>query len=370
MLLKRQLIIHKIISLALVLITAFCLLLFTAALSLAQSVPAGKCNDSFPNLVSDICWKCMFPVRIGGTTIMNIGDMPDNVGTANADDFNPSGQYLCTCPDNDGDGIPEVGIYVSYWEPARVFEVVQKPNCFPFLFGLDMGNSLNLFGAYGEKGGGPGESEKAFYNVHYYMFPLFEIMDILVGTDFCTDFLSDIDLGYFTEVDPFWNDDELTVYLNPEAIIFGNPIAQALCSVDCLTSSAGFPLNTLFWCAGCWGSMYPYTGNTGAVGSPVRVSSLLTARALARFARLPVPPAIEFDTSSASAKCGGQIRPLLKKSQYKFSTLFPIPETSGKCCHVLGSSTFLWGEHRNIPAKGEYQIYLMWRKRNCCLKLL
>mgnify|MGYP001583439016 CR=1 FL=1 len=38
---------------------------------------------------------------------------------------------------------------------------------------------------------------------------------------------------YFTEVAPLWNDDELTSYINPEAVVFGNPIAQALCSADC-----------------------------------------------------------------------------------------------------------------------------------------
>ncbi len=333
--------------------------------------PEGKCKSEFPNLVSDICWKCLFPVRIGGRKILNWGSMPDNLSdlTGNPDDFNPS-NYICSCKDSND--IPRFGIYVSFWEPARVLEVVQKPGCFPFLFGLDMGEAIDFFGAYGTKGKGREDRAegKAFYNVHYYLFPLMWIMDLLVGADFCTDWLSEIDILYFTEVDPLWNDDELTVYITPEATVFGNEIAQALCSVDCLTTSVGFPLNALFWCAGCWGSLYPYTGNTGVKDSPVRVTSLLASRLLARLARLPVPPAIEYDTSGAGAKCGGIIRPLLKKSQYKFSTIFPIPETKGRCCHGLGESTFIWGEHRNIPGTGEHQTYLMWRKRNCCLKLL
>ncbi len=273
--------------------------------------------------------------------------------------------YTCTC--KNGNGLNDYGIYVSFWEPARVIEAVYQPNCFPFLFAMDLGDSLNVSGAYGERGNAVETGDKAFYNAHYYAFPLLSVMDILVGADYCTDWLNDIDLMYFTEVDPLWNDDELTGFLNPEAIVFGNPVAQALCSVDCAAASAGFPLNSLFWCAGCWGSLYPYTGNTGTTGSPVRTSSLITAKMLARLTRLPVPPAIEFDTSSAGAKCGGQIRPLIKKSQYKLSTLFPIPEESS---HSLGSSTLSWGDHRNIPATGEFQIYLIWRKRNCCLKIL
>ena len=348
------------------LIILFCSYGVIEVLAATTSTPTGECKSAFPDLINDICWKCLFPMRIGGKIVMNSGDMPDNIGTENADDFNPS-EYTCTCKDSKGRN--RFGIYTSYWEPARIVEVVQQPNCFPTIFGLDMGDSLNFFGSYGDKGQGPGKGEKAFYNVHYYSFPILEIMDIIIGVEYCTDYLNDIDLMYHTETDPLWNDDELSVFLNPEAIVFGNPIAQALCSVDCLTASAGYPLNSLFWCAGCWGSMYPYTGNTGTVGSPVRTTSLLASRLLARLARLPIPPAIEYDTSSAGAKCGGILRPMIKKSQYRFTTIFPIPETVGKCCHSMGSSTLVWGEHRNIPATGEYQIYLMWRKRNCCLKL-
>ncbi len=329
---------------------------------------APRCENNFPDLVSDINWKTVFPFRLGGHVIMNYGDMKDNNVTENPDDFNPS-SIICFCEDT-ALGYDRLGSYISFWEPARVIEVVRQPNCFPFLFGMDFGDALNMFGAFGTPGQGnsPNTVEKAFYNVHYYTFPVMAVMDLIVGAEWCTDWYQDIDLMYFSEVDPTWNNDELSIFTTPEAIAFGNPSAQSLCSVDCLTATAGFPLNALFWCAGCWGSMYPFTGNTGTVGSPVRTTSLLMARLLSRLARLPIPPAVEYDTSSSTAKCGGHVRPILKKSQYKFQTLFPIPQTEWS--HSLGSSTFAWGEHRNIPATGEHQIYMMWRKRNCCLKLL
>jgi conjugal transfer pilus assembly protein TraU len=354
-------------------LVSIALMLCMTGLAVAADPPAGgECKSAFPNLLTDICWKCIFPLRIGGKEILNVGDIPDNIEeiTGNPDDFNPD-DFLCTC--EDAEGVDRIGIYISFWEPARVLELIQEPNCFPFLFGMDLGDDLNVTGAYGTKGKGTqtgSESGKAFYNAHYYSVPLLEVMDLLVGADFCTDWLHDIDLMYFTEVDPLWHDDELTTYLNPEAILFANPIAQALCSVDCVATTVGYPLNALHWCAGCWGPMYPYTGNSGLIASPVRTTSLLASRLLARLARLPVPPAIEYDTSSAGAKCGGQVWPLIKKSQYRLQTLFPIPETEGKCCHGIGESTFKWGEHRNVPATGEFQIYMMYRKRNCCLKIL
>ena len=54
-----------------------------------------------------------------------------------------------------------------------------------------------------------------------------------------------------------WHDDETAFFLNPEAAIFGNPIAQASCATDSIAATAGFPIDALFWCAGCQGSMYP-----------------------------------------------------------------------------------------------------------------
>ena len=129
------------------------------------NLPSLTCQNAFPDLFGDICWRCIFPIRIGGSIIFD-DDMPDNVSTSNPDDWNPS-DYFCTCKNSHG-GL-DIGIYVSFWEPARVIEVVPKPNCFPFLFGLDMGDSLNIFGASGTRDGSMGKpGDKSYYNIHYF----------------------------------------------------------------------------------------------------------------------------------------------------------------------------------------------------------
>jgi conjugal transfer pilus assembly protein TraU len=138
--------------------------------------------------------------------------------------------------------------------------------------------------------GKPGE--KSYYNIHYLSFPVFAVLGIIAGMSHCTDYVQDIDLLWFSEIDPTWNDDELSLYVNPEASLFANPVAQAICPVDCIAASSGFPLNSLFWCAGCWGSIYPLTGNSGVTGSPVRQTSLLAGRLLAKLARNPLPPVL------------------------------------------------------------------------------
>jgi len=217
-------------------------ILVSSGLSQNLVEPGKRCRSEFPNLLSDICWRCLFPIRIGGRKILDSGGMPDNLQsiTGNTDDFNPS-EFVCSCKDNENKN--RYGIYISFWEPARVIEVVQRPGCFPFLFGMDLGEGVDIFGAYGTKGRGRENYEegKAFFNAHYYLFPILWIMDLLVGADFCTDWLSDIDLLYFTEVDPLWNDDELTAYVHPEVMVFGDEIVQALCSTDCIATSSGSP---------------------------------------------------------------------------------------------------------------------------------
>jgi conjugal transfer pilus assembly protein TraU len=92
-----------------------------------------------------------------------------------------------------------------------------------------------------------------------------QISGILCGrrqstTDFACLESSGFDLGYITELDPLWGDDETGFILNPEAALFGNPIAQAACVADCGLASAGFSNDAFFWCNGCQGSLYPFTG--------------------------------------------------------------------------------------------------------------
>ncbi|VEC46219.1 conjugal transfer protein TraU [Klebsiella aerogenes] len=53
-----------------------------------------------------------------------------------------------------------------------------------------------------------------------------------------------MDIAYLSEIDPTWVDSSLTTILNPEAILFANPIAQGACAADALASA--FP-----YAAGC-----------------------------------------------------------------------------------------------------------------------
>jgi len=367
-----------------------------------KEVKEGKCPNGFPtNLITDFCYKCFFPIKIGGHTVFKYGGIPDPADASSSNlkdainnffssaqasnqladpnvtdpkDFNPS-SVVCFCKDSLG--LPRPGIYISFWEPARIAEAIYRNGCFPTLFGAQINFGGIDFGAHGDNGGGEehGERNTPFWNIHMYAFPLIEILSIAKDMDWCTDWISKFDLINMSEIDPTHNDEIISAFISPEMFLFANPIAQLLCSVDSVTSSLGYPLNVLFWCAGTWGSLYPLSGYDTATNmkSQAVVSNLVIAKNLFKLGRI----VLELNTSGEGAKCGtGQkdwvakmYMPILKKSQYRFQTLFPIPETKGKCCHVIGAHSFLWGEWRNNPIRNYYQ-YMIWRKRNCCLKFL
>ena len=301
-------------------------------------------------MLTGICWSCLFPIRLGGFTLFD-GDngLPDGV----------TQETICECNTK---GLPDIGITGGAWLPARLVEVVRKPYCSPILGGTSFNQGVRLWGGRKEVEGDG--SDKTYYNFHYWAFPLYMILQLFVQNNCNAGGFRNLDMMYMSELDPTWNIDELAFFMNPEAVIFANPLAIAACTVDCATTSASKPLDSLFWCAGCWGNLYPFTGNIASDASPPRDTSLLTARLLSSLHR----KGLAHKTYGDAALCSGQIYPMIPKQQYKLSTLFPIAEaSSGNCCHWIGESTFKWGENRIIPGTGEDYVYLIWRYTDCCL---
>src|SRR3546814_19375156 len=92
----------------------------------------------------------------------------------------------------------------------------------------------------------------AKWHVHWYVYPLLYWMEIL--TDFACFEQASFDIAYMTEVDPLWQDDALAALINPEAVVFANPIAKAACAGTCVAATAHLTLAHLFGFAGCPGS--------------------------------------------------------------------------------------------------------------------
>jgi len=308
------------------------------------------CPGRFVNPITEICWSCLFPISIGPVKV--------NKGTRE-DTENPH-QILCLCP-RPPLPVPVPGIPVGFWEPARLVDVTRVPFCMVNM-GIQLGKSAVGYGVHGARG--EGRAQQSFYQVHWYVYPVIYWLELLV--DFLCLEKQSFDVAYITELDPLWNADELSFILNPEAILFGNPIAQAACAADCGATSLGFPMNALFWCGGCQGSLYPFTGNNAAHIGGVQASLLMTQRMMAKLHR----ELLLWGTSGKSNAeiCDKYPLPIIKKTQYKTQMTYPRPTTRGPmACNPLGRTEVIWGSGREFPYKGEDFGYLIWRKKNCCL---
>lgn len=308
-----------------------------------------KCVGKFVNPITDICWSCIFPITIGGLRVSGSGEDTPN-----------SRSLICAC----SKPFPRVGVPVSFWEPARLVDVTRTPYCLVNMGGISLMNK-GVKGIGSVQGGhaiGSGSRMRSsFYQVHWYMYPILYFLELLM--DFICMEKGDVDLAYITELDPLWNDDETAFILNPEAVLFANPIAQSACAFDCMQASAGFGRNELFWCAGCQGNIYPFTGSVPAHVGGVQASLLILAKMAAKLHR----EGLLWGTVGKKAYCDRYPMPIIQKNQYKTQMVFPIPSTSSGNCQPLGRSETLWAQGREFPYTGEDFGYLLWRKRSCCM---
>ena len=304
-----------------------------------------KCTGKFVDPIGDICWECLFPVTLGSMELMN-GDMPDT--------DNPSSP-ICLCP-KPPSPIPVPGIAGGFWEPVRLADVTKHPYCFVNLGGMEIDLGFDVGTGKGSNSDGSGGGS---WHVHWYIYPLIYWLELVV--DFlCLEQMS-FDVMWITEIDPLWQDDSLTFLLNPEAILFSNPIAQAACAADCVKSTVGLPFDTLFWCGGCQGGMYPLNGRIQAHVGSIQSGLLAAERMCYKNHR----ELLAWGTSGSSNSeiCQKYPMPIMKKSQYRSQLTVPVPSD----CYPFGRTSTIYESGKEIPVSGEDFGFLIWRKRNCCI---
>lgn len=320
------------------------IILITSSSSYAEE---DGCYGEFPNPITDICWLCMFPINIGGIELTAPGQ---------TDNGDPAPPLICDCP-----APPPVfiryGIGISFWEPARISEVVRQPMCSPTLGGVSMGDILAPRGANFEPDDQKGQ---AFYHVHWIQYPVLNWLGMAITQGAC--FIDEpFDVAYMSELDPLWDDDELSFILNPEASLFTSVVTQAACVADSVKAAVtDFGIDSLFWCSGSQGSLYPLSGNHASHVGGVDSSLALTHTMIFKLHR----ELLAQDTSTYGAMCGNIPQPILRKNQYKAHMMHPIPWNYK--AYGFGAQSAIWGAGREFPYKGEDFTYLVWRKRMCC----
>lgn len=309
---------------------------------LENAVADAACEGHFVNPITDICWGCLFPITIGSLPV---------VPGKEADTDNPSSPIqLCPLPSIGY----RLGLAIGFWEPMAVTDVTRSPFCLVNLGGI----SMNI----GKMGMGVGEQSNqevphVFYHVHWYKYPLIAWLNIITSLGCLQG--GEMDIGYLTELDPLWNDDQLSLLINPEAALFGHVVAQGACAADAAASLVK-PIDLLFWCAGSHGSLYPFTGTVTNEYSPAQSSVLLSERLAFKLHRQGL---MMESVGENSAVCFEYPSPIMPKSRWRYQMVNTLPDA--RACHPFGRSTLTWQTGHLKPNDRKNYGYLMWRKRNC-----
>ena len=323
----------------------FSLLLSTSVVSQAQA----SCSGRIINPVTDVCWECLFPITIGNNLSFQTGPFTDVEMDAEA---------LCACS---GEANITLGMNLGFWEPIRTLEIVREPFCFPSLGGVSLGDKT-FAPAHGRT---PNPKERghrtSFYQVHWYHTPWLYLLEILLDTT-CLE-QSAWDVAYMTELDPLWDDSTSSFFLFPDVTLFANPIAIGACSLDCVAATTRLPMNDLYWCAGCAGSLFPLTGWVNAHITDEQAFSLLTQRFTLKLHR----EGLLWRQWGKDGQCGPQFEMVMSKNVYRTQMLYPTSKTEGQCCRPFGASTAPDALGGLTPiVKGEDAAFLIWRRRDCC----
>ncbi len=319
--------------------------LFGIIFAIGINANAGACltnPGSLMQIVASTCYECMFPITIAGMPLIH-GPMSDPSPSVK--------KPICVCDDP----FPRVGIPISFFEPSRLIEVVSDPFCFPS-FGFSSAISVGVLSGNRQKSGT--SSKRTFMQTHYGIFPIMTALEII--TDFLCLEVNGIDYGYITEVDPLWNSDELTAFIQPEALLFGNPITNLACIADSISASAGRPIDLLFWCMGTWGNAYPLTGSQPSKDSHMGDIAAIASKMIYKLHR----QLMLFGSYGTQGLCGQYPMPIWRKSVYRIQPVLPVP--TGEAI-VIGEAGIKWDMFKDIPMTFNNYSMLLFKKRDCCV---
>ena len=330
------------------------------AMTLTFLPAKADCNPNSAQTAStikDICWECLFPLYIAGQYIYK-GNMPDVRGRA------LGASLICRC-DLPPPIFLRIGFPIGYFEASRMIDVVKDPYCFMGLgFQMDYNKVASMGGIKlgGTKAQAEEKGDRVFMQAHYVVYPVMEYLGMFMDT-ICLNWGVGIDMAYMTEIDPLWQDDELMAFLQPEALLFGNPISNLACVADATAAQINRPLDPLFWCKGSWGNAYPLTGNT-LNKDYVEDAASIAASLIYKLHR----EAILWESSGYPAvqdSCYDYPMPFWLKSSYRLQIIAPVAHYTAT---GIGKSGMLWDFGKNIPfVKDDNFSFMVFKKKECCV---
>lgn len=334
------------------------ILLLLCTLSLSAKCVSD--SSAYTKLLNRMSYSSMLPIKVAGEALsgsIDFGSKEVDLDT----DVLPEGSLrynkaVCKCPKKP---IPQVGISFGMYHANKIVETTQDPFCLVGL-GLSLDGLEEVTNRGSSHHSGTKKSMQSFYHAHYYYNPVWEVVKVFndIGCIKPTNFLDGI---YFSEVDPSWADDTLASFLQPDALLFNNPIAQLPCIADATSSLTPVgSLDPLYWCKGTWGSVFPLTGNVSDLGNIANSSSVAYNMIFKSFREF-----LTFNEAGPTAMCFNHPMPIPAKSSHRLQLVLPTYNAKAK---RIGSSAIVYGAAKDIPFQknsGNW-AYIWFSKFDCC----
>ncbi len=328
----------------------FVLLLLSLLVLPVKKATAGVCHANpatsllGPLMFTNIDWAGMFPIRLGGVPV--VPGIPDD------QDSQPA-TCVCTTP------IPRIGLSFSIWLPQNITEVTADPFCFQAM-GINIPNPAGVFG----EGSIPKNNHRmAFYQAHYYTYPVMAILGLFTDVACLQASTSEVTANFITEVDPMWQSDILADFASPEAILFSNPVLTMSCIADSVSAQVYQPLNFMFWCMGSWGSVYPVDGDVGSGKDNLESAAAVGGKTVYWMHHILLQWATAGPPTYEGA-CQDYPDPIWQKSQVRFDLALPIPVPMTT---PIGQTSLIWSHFQAVPFIGQTYDFVNFNEVDCCL---
>ncbi|RDU55072.1 hypothetical protein CQA49_00905 [Helicobacter sp. MIT 00-7814] len=274
---------------------------------------------------------------------------------------------LCSCAGSSSD-LP-LGTKASLVEPLIGFSASNKPM---HLVGLGMELESDVLSKRGTSrdGNESNHDQASFRQSNIVTFPILAVVASFLPDIICFDRTSEITSSWLSDVDPIYNNDILSNSTNGKKpttrTIFNNPVADVACLADCAAATAGYPMNSLYFCDGCRGNMGGHDTGWTKMGDPIENSEIIALKQLAlqheTFRLLKTSNASFTYTggnSLPSTMCGDKIFPMLIKSQYYIQLAYGDAKS-------FGAMRFHY-EFKSSPEDQDAHFFWIWRKRDFCM---
>lgn len=295
--------------------------------------------------------------------------IPEEFASINlkGDGVNPDQSHLpvCVCE-------KRVGTPIIFWEPVMLAEVVSKPFK-SVLSGVSLpSDKTRAFN------GGHLDDGHGFYFVHLYDFPVLKFAAEKIPSFISQYFPNNIEkclspiekfrARYISELDISQNISPLSLLYTPEiaGLTIDNGIiaTTATCLADyAAVKKNGKPIDALYFCSGDRNFLFPLSGHLGHTSTHIDSALLVLERMIFKQHRISFFSGEKMGTCGKSAACEYQKSWTPRKSQYAFQLLYPRPKKK---------TTIKWGQKIDMNriqisnSENDF-VFLVWRKRYCCL---